>query len=538
MPTPPTTHALALAALGGGLYWAAQPPLGISVFGFVALAPLVLAVRGSTPTRAFLLGWMAGTIAFCGLTSPSVYEALVRARHPAWLALLEAIAVPQLTGALHMAAFAVYVAVLERRWSERPSRLFVIAAAWVVAELGRARIGHGMPWVLLAHSQAANLPVLQIADLAGASGISFVLALVGAGVATAWVDRRAPGPRRRAVVVASAALVVAIAWTYGVRQTARWEAPAGPDLRLALVQGNIPHEWRYALSRLPDTLARYRALVTEAMETRPDLVILPENAISVSVAANPQAFAEVAGALGATETLLLVGAPREIAVGPGRAATRNSAYMLDRGGAVLGVYDKRHLVPFGETSTWLLPGRLPQWLGITETYTPGDALTLLPVRGAHLATLICWEGIYADAAREAVRAGADVLVNLSNDDWFGPRAAKEQHFRATMLRAVETRRFLVRVTNSGVTGVVDPRGAVVATAPRDAAAVVPARITALAGRTLYTRIGDAFAWVCVLVVALALVWRPSASTRGPPRPTAATSVQSCDAPSSPAPGPS
>jgi len=121
--------------------------------------------------------------------------------------------------------------------------------------------------------------------------------------------------------------------------------------------------------------------------------------------------------------------------------------------------------------------------------------------------LICWEGIYAGAARALGQAGAELLVNLSNDDWFGGHAAVEQHFRASLLRAVETRRFLLRATNSGVTAIVDPRGIVTASAPRDAPAVVAREVAAAAAETLYMRIGDVFAWTCLLVaLATLLVW--------------------------------
>ena len=505
MPSAATTRAVALAAAAGLLYWAAQPPLGVGWLGFVALAPLVLAVREASLLRAGLLGWIAGTIAFNGLTSPSVYEALVRARHPVWLAAAEAFAVPQLTGALHMAAFAAYAAVLERRWRGRPARLFVLAAAWVAAELGRARIGHGMPWVLLAHSQTSHLPWLQVADVAGAAGTGFVLALVSAAVATAATDRASAARRPLGVALLGAALVTALAYAYGERAMARWGDIPGARIRVALVQGAVPAAWRYALPHVPDALARYRALIAQAVGSRPDLVVLPETAVSISPDANPSILRTIASALGDTKAALVVGAPRTVMLAPDRAATRNSAYLLDSAGAVRGLYDKRHLVPFGEMSTWLLPGGLPRWLGIEEAYSAGDSLPLFAIDGVRFATSICWEGIYPDTARDAVLAGAEFLVNLSNDDWFGPRAATEQHFRATLLRAIETRRFLVRVTNSGLTAVVDPRGAVVAAAPRDEPAVVSAEVVPLDGATPYTRVGDAFSWACTLAAALALV---------------------------------
>lgn len=496
---------MGLALATGALYWAAQPPLAFGALGFVALAPLVSAAQASSVARAGALGWLAGTVAFNGLTTPSVYEALVRAGHPAWVAAVEAFAVPQLTGALYMAAFAAWVAALERRAAGRWWRTLAIAAGWVAAEVGRTELS-GLPWVLLAHSQTEALPWIQVADLAGAGGVGFVVALPGATLATLATDGRA-GRRHGALAAVVAAAVLTLAYGYGHWRLARpVDAPAARRLRVALVQGAVPPEWRYGLAHLGDTVARYRELVARTAGSRPDVVVLPETAVSVSPAANARAFATLAGPLVGTDAVLLVGAPREVASAPGRATLRNAVYALDPGGAVRGVYDKRRLVPFGETSTWLLPGA-SAWFGDAAAYSAGDALVLLEAGGTRAAPLVCWEGIFASAVREAVAAGAGLLVSVSNDDWFGPRAATEQHLRATVLRAVESRRYLLRATNSGLTAVVDPRGAVVAGAPRATPAVVTADVVPLAETTPYARVGDAFAWACVLAAAAACLRR-------------------------------
>src|SRR5262249_24010659 len=236
----------------------------------------------------------------------------------------------------------------------------------------------------------------------------------------------------------------------------------------------------------------------------PELVVLPENAAGVSPSANPQILAQLAAPLAGSGSLVLLGAPRTVALGPGSAAVRNSAFLVDATGALRATYDKMHLVPFGETSTWLLPAALQRRLGVPDDYSAGDAATLFDVDGARAGVLICWEGIYAGAGRPLARAGDTLLVNLSNDDWFGGRAAAEQHFRATLLRAVETRRPLLRATNSGVAALVDARGIVIAAAPRDAATVLAGTVTTLSTPTLYTRIGDVFAWTCLLAALGAL----------------------------------
>jgi apolipoprotein N-acyltransferase len=264
------------------------------------------------------------------------------------------------------------------------------------------------------------------------------------------------------------------------------------------VQGDVPEGWRTSLSSLPSVLARYRILVASAARDRPDLIILPENAAGISPSANPQVFARIVEPLAGSDTLLLLGAPRTVSLGVGSAAVRNSAFLVDATGTLRATYDKIRLVPFGEAPTWLLPEALQRRLGIPQNYSAGDTPTLLDIGGTHAGVLICWEGIYASAARALVRAGAALLVNLSNDDWFGGRAAVEQHFRASLLRAVETRRPLLRATNSGVTAVVDPRGVVMARAAPDIAMIVTANVTAGSQMSIYTRIGDVFAWACLL----------------------------------------
>jgi apolipoprotein N-acyltransferase len=500
-------RALALAALAGLLYWAAQPPLALGSLAFLALVPLLLAVRGVGPWRALVLGWLAGTIACNGLTSASIHAALLRAGHPGWLAAAEGLVIPQLCGALYFAAFAAYAAALERRRPGTAWRIVLLPAAWVACEFARSRIGNGMPWVLLAHAEIGRPWLLQVADVAGAYGVSFVVAMVNVLVAM-LLERPAAGWPRLRRPLAGAAAVLAAVVVYGRVELARWREPAGRSLRVALVQGDVPEEWRTDLRRLPAVLARYRDLVAEAARERPELVVLPENAAGVSPSANPQVLTQIAAPLAGSDALLLLGAPRAVSLGPGRAAVRNSAFLVDAAGTLRTTYDKMHLVPFGETSTWLLPAALQRRLGLPDDYSAGDAATLFDVDGARAGVLICWEGIYAGAARALARAGATLLVNLSNDDWFGGHAAAEQHFRATLLRAVETRRPLLRATNSGVTALVDPRGVVVAAGPRDAIAVVSGTVTALSTSTLYTRIGDVFAWACLVAALGALLVPP------------------------------
>lgn len=497
---PPRLSTSLLAAFAtGGLYFAAFPPLDLGALAWVALVPLLAVVRRQSFRTAFLTGWLAGTIGIYALVAPSIHEAALRyaPAHPlvAWLL---ALVIPQVYGALYVGVFAL----LARRLASAGSPLAELAllpAAWVACEVVRSQLGDGCPWVLLGHSQYRSLWVVQVADLGGVPAVSYAVALVNVGLAL-QLRRGLPG-RTRLATAALAALTLAGVWAYGERQLRRWARPAGPALRAVLVQGDVPEEWRYSLRRVPDTLRRLAELTAQVPEhPAPDLVVWPENAVSVLIDDQGGILADVSMRLPA-RTALLVGAPRAVQRGA-RAELRNAALVMERG-RVAGVYDKLRLTPFGETYPLGLAAWLPPPVG---GYSPGTEWALLEAAGHRFAAVICYEAIYAGLVRRLVAEGAEFLVNISNDGWFGQQPSLDQHFHAALFRAVENRRFLLRGTNAGITAIVDARGAIVAEAPRGVPFALDGTLVPIAARTPYSRVGDLFGWACVAVVAAA-VWR-------------------------------
>lgn len=493
---PPRRSTALLAALAtGGLYFAAFPPLDHGALAWVALVPLLAVVGDQSPRAAFLTGWLAGTVGIYALVAPSIHEAALRyaPAHPlvAWLL---ALVVPQVYGALYVALFAL----LARRLAPAPplAQLVLLPAAWVACEVVRSHLGDGCPWVLLGHSQYDRPWVIQVADLGGVPAVSFVVALVNVALVQ-QLRRRAPVRERLAVGLA-AALVVAGTWAYGERQLQRWARPAGPALRAVLVQGNVPDDWRYSLRHVHDSLRRLEEVTRRAPEGPvPDLVVWPENALSVLVDDQGGVLAGVSARLPA-RTALLVGAPRAVQRGA-RVELRNAALAL-QGGRVTGVYDKLRLTPFGETYPLGLAAWLPPPPG---GYSPGSEWAVLDAGGHRFAAVICYEVIYAGLVRALVAEGAEFLVNISNDGWFGQQPSLTQHFHAALFRAVENRRFLLRATNAGITAIVDPRGLIVAEAPRAAPFALDGTLVPIAARTVYSHVGDLFGWACVVLVAVA-----------------------------------
>jgi apolipoprotein N-acyltransferase len=497
---PRLSTALLAALATGGLYFAAFPPLDIGPLAFVALVPLLAVCPRQSRRAAFLTGWLAGTIGIYALVTPSIHEAALRYApdHP-WVAWLLALLIPQFYGALYFGIFALLARMLVARGEGPLAELVLLPAVWVAGEVVRSHLGDGCPWVLLGHSQYQRLSLIQVADLGGVPAVSYVVALVN--VALAAVGRRERPLAARLASPALAAAVVATVWLYGDWQSRRWAQPAGAALRVSLVQGDVPDEWRYSLRRVPDTVHRLSELTAQAAASRPDLVVWPENAVSVLIGGQESVVAGASAQL-PPGTALLLGAPRAVERGS-QVELRNAALVFE-GGRLTGAYDKLRLTPFGETYPFGLAAWLPPPTG---GYSPGSDGALLAVGGHRFAAVICYEAIYADLVRQLVGRGAEFVVNISNDGWFGQQPSLAQHFHAALFRAVENRRFLLRGTNAGITAIVDPRGAVVAEAPREVPVVLDGTVTPIAERTLYGRVGDVFGWGCVAIVALALAWR-------------------------------
>ncbi|MBI3783880.1 MAG: apolipoprotein N-acyltransferase [Deltaproteobacteria bacterium] len=506
LPRVTTRAAIVFALLSAGLYWLAFPPADAGPLAFVALVPLLLAIRGRSVGQAFLLGWLSGSVAIHALVSSSIFAAASRFMPDhRWVPWLLALIIPQIYGALYFGVFAAIATRLASRQLGVRFELLAMAAAWTACEFARSRLGDGCPWVLLAHSQHATLWLIQIADLTGTYGVSFVIVLINAVVASLLpLTARAWRWRLKELVVAGALLLSV--WAYGEYQLGRWRSPATAGVRVSLIQGNVPEEWRSSLRRLPDSLRRLGELTTEASRAQPDLVVWPENAVTVSVADNGQLLAGAAAAL-PPKARLLIGAPRAERRDDGSASLRNSAYLLDESGRVVSVYDKMRLTPYGES----LPEIARIFAGRPNAegeYVAGDRPTQFEVVGRRFATIICYEAIYAELVRDLVLGGAEFVVNISNDGWFGSQPSLEQHFYAALFRAVENRRYLLRATNAGITAVIDPHGTVTMRAPRNQATLLTSEVTPFGALTFYTRYGDVFAWLCVVGVLVAL-WSPA-----------------------------
>lgn len=493
----PARNPIACALLTGMLLVLVFPHAHLTLLGFVALAPLLAALTyPRSRFRAFFLGYLAGLVFFAG-TCSWIFTVMRKFGH---LSLLEAAGVLLLFAlafALFLGLFSLLVGELARRW-----QFLALAAApfaWVAVEWLRTYIFFGgFPWNLLGYAVAPHIGWIQHAAYVGVYGVSFLLAAVAALLAGYW---RAPS-RRGAVALAVVVVVLLAADFWGRRLP-----PIPGDTEAILVQTNLPQQeefdryWVYKNAAELDQLDRLTIQAARLQNSSsPPLILWPEVPVSFYFHHDPTIRDRFLHLAQATGSHLLFGIVDYRAGEGGKVHPLNSAVLLTPRGEFVGQYDKIHLVPFAE----YLP--LDRWLGslgplVAEVgaFQPGERQVLLPAGQGRLGVFICYEAIFPGLIRKAAERGAGVLVNISNDGWFGDSAAPAQHLNMARLRAVETRRFLLRATNTGITVVVDPLGRIVARAPSHERATLPASFSYRSELSSYTRTGDWFAALCALL---------------------------------------
>jgi apolipoprotein N-acyltransferase len=476
---------------------------------FVALAPLWVAISGAATghrgsrlpgvsfRRGFVLGLLTGVVHFAG----TVYWTGATVRTFGGLPLPVAV----VTAALLVSYMALFVAfasgctgVFVRRFGW--PGLLVGSAGWVGFEYLRGVLFGGFPWIPLGNAMVTLLPVAQLASVGGVYLLSWLVAAINAAIAVGIITT---GRVQRTVVVSALVLLLAVSLWGGRRLAANTLVEEGTPVRVGLVQGNIAQTDKWDPARAGAIVERYLAMTRQAVERGAELVVWPESSTPFYFEEEPAGQALVRGLVGSIRTPLLFGTDEVERGSPSR--YYNSAMMLDEGGATAAVYRKIHLVPFGEYVPFktLLFFVKPLVEAVSD-FTPGTIVTMLPVRGHMASTAICYEVTYPSLIREATRQGSELLTTITNDAWYGDSSAPFQHFEMASMRAIEQGRYLVRAANTGITGIVDPYGRVLARTALGETTVVVGEARFVQARTLYATMGDRVAHAGLILTALAL----------------------------------
>ena len=502
-----------LPALTSGLMMtAAFPRPELSWLAWVALVPLLYSLRDLPAGRRFAAGFTAGWVHYLTLGYWLIATIMVYGGVPLVPALLFYLALAACLAG-YLALFALFLG-----WSAKKPPVCLLTAPflWVGLEYLRAHLFSGLPWALLGHSQYKRLYLIQIADIAGVYGLSFVIVLVNAAITCLLLRLRRQSwrgsPTNNGAVFLMGALAVTalvLTWGYG-RQRLRAvdrELLRAPRRLVAVVQGNIDQAQKWDFPFRLASVEKHLALAEKTTALRPDLIVMPETALPFYFFYEKGLTDLVCQRVREMGVSLLAGAPAYQQV-PGGMLFYNSAFLIRPDGKAADRYDKTHLVPFGEYvpfGSWLpFIDKLVAGVG---DFTPGEASRVIKLNGCGLAVQICYEIIFPDICRRMVQHGADIIINITNDAWYGKTAAPYQHFSMTVFRAVENRRSLVRSANTGISGFIDPAGRIRASTGLFVEAAAVYEVPVLTVPTIYAAAGDLPAKSCVILTLIVICRR-------------------------------
>ena len=470
------------------------PNFQLAWLAWIALTPLLFVVaQRPAPLRSLVLGWLAGTAFFYVSCYWLTYSMIHYGGLPVVVAYLLLVPGAVVVG-VFPGLFALVLALVVKRfgrWAVLTAPLIWITFEW-------ARLGvTGQLWNALGYSQAYHPRLIQEASWGGVYAVSFLIVAGNAAIVLVILERNLRA------IASAVAVVAAIVFVIVFSQPHAADSAASSSVHLVALQPNVPMNLEKSTAELNALRERHLALSKQGLaklpnDDSPRLVVWPESPMNFSYASDKTFQEWVARFARENHTALIFNSLEP--AGPD--AYYNSAVLVNEDGRMIAQYDKIRLLPFGE----YVP--LPQWLpgaslitGLVGEFTPGDKYTLMPVRDLRAGVFICIESAYPWIARRMTSEGADVPINISNDGYLGPTAVMRQHLANAIFRAVENRRSVLRVTNSGISARIDDGGRVVEqTVPFQE----DVRIWAIdkppaSANSFYTRHGDWFVQVCAVV---------------------------------------
>jgi len=490
----------------------AFPKIDLSLFAWVAFIPLFYAIEGEALWHVLGWGWLAGFSFFVG----SMYWIAIPLHNFADVRMALAI-LPMLLLAAVLAGYCG-VAIWAGEFCARRLRIpmvVIMPIAWAAVEWVRSYFPIGFPWNLLGYAAYSYLGIIQFAEVTGVYGISALIVLFNA-VAYVVFFRRG-NSRLQATSLSALTVIMLVVFGFGIYRLQQLKsAPPQGSFRVAMVQGNIPQSLKWDPDFLPQSFRIYQDESVAAARHGVDLVVWPEAAAAFPFQPDDRYPADLAedasyrDALlklaGAIRTPILFGAPA-LTVRDGRYGFFNRADLVSAQGELVAHYDKINLVPFGE----YVPAH--KFLGyfvnrVVEGFgelIPGTEQTLFPVKGARLGVLICFESVFPNLTRLEVKEGADVLVNITNDAWYGDSSAPYQALAMAAMRSVETKVPMIRTANTGISAIIKPSGEITARTPLFKRGTEIEDVAWRPVRTVYTMVGDLFSEICLSLTVLGVL---------------------------------
>ncbi len=500
-----TRDTVFLAVLSGLLLFLSFPKYGSGLLAWIAFIPLFFALKkASTFTQGFLLGFITGIVSYTGI----IY----------WIAyvIVNYGYLPLHTGIILMLLLACYLSLYIALFAggilyfrEKIPLYLTAPVLWICFEYGKSFMLTGFPWENLGYSQYLNTYLLQFADVAGVSGLSFLIILVNTALFEIINKRSKKGYILAGIVF----LMLAGVYIYGICRLDQVNKVVqnSPGMEVSLIQGNIDQSVKWNENYQKKTLSIYEQLSLENSSRNGGLIVWPETAAPFVFQNESHLRDQIVNLSLVSKNWLLFGS---VSYSPQKDNDGyfNSAYLLSPSGDVKGRYDKVHLVPYGEYVPFrdLIPFVKGFTAGIGDMGT-GKGFYPLSIDDKKIGVLICYEGILPFAARMYKQNSAELLVNITNDAWFGSTSAPFQHFSMAVFRAVETRLFLIRAANTGVSGIIDPCGKIISRTGIFREDAVKGYIKFVNVPTFYAKHGDILVIICFGLVIIyffaSIKWR-------------------------------
>jgi apolipoprotein N-acyltransferase len=504
----------ALAVASGLALGLAFPKFDYELLAWVAFVPLFYVIEGESMWRvfgwAYLQGFAANIVSLYWIPIPLHDFADLPMQYAIFPMLLLAGVVAINT------AVAIWAGEFVARRIRIPA-VITMPIAWTAVEWIRTYFPIGFPWNLLGYAAYRSLELIQFAEFTGVYGVSALIVFFNA-VVYLVIFRRGIYRLQTISLSALTAIMVLLVGYGAWRINNLKNTPESGSFRVAMVQGDIPQSLKWDPKFLPQSYGVYQDESANAAKRGADLIVWPEAAAAFLFQPDNQYPAELASDAAYRNALLtlaktigtplLFGAPA-LTQQDGRLGFYNRAYLVSANGQgeVDAHYDKIELVPFGEyvparALFGYFVNRVVQGFG---DMVPGKEQTLFDVKGAKLGILICYESIFPNLTRREVDKGADVLVNITNDAWYGESSAPFQVLAMAAMRSVETKVPMVRVANTGISTLIEPSGQITSRTPLFVRGTVIVKVPWRPVRTVYTMVGDLFAEICLVLTAFGLI---------------------------------
>ena len=477
---------------------ASFPPGHLDWMAWLALVPLLWSLKDETPARAFKLGLVTGLAHYLTL----IYWIVVVLKHYGGLPFVVSLGV-LIIFCIYLSLYPALFSFLIIRIKGFRLSIFTVAAVWVGLEYLRANFLSGFPWCLLGYSQYKQIWLIQITDLIGVYGLSFLILLSNALLYVILFERQSIKKIFLIREVPILFIMAVFVLFYGYNRLSQRET-GGQDrkpMKVAIVQGNIDQSVKWDPAYQEKTINIYESLTQATRPFKPNLVVWPETALPFFFQANRALAPGVIRMAVSLGTDLIFGSPA-FKEHKGGVDYYNRAYAVASDGRVTGYYDKVHLVPFGEYVP--LKKILPfvhRLVPAAGDFASGKEVSPLRLPDVSVGILICFEAIFPALSREQTKKGAEILVNLTNDAWFGMTSAPHQHLSMAILRSVENRRPMVRAANTGISAMISPWGEILSKGEqfREEVLMKDIRFSDVS-LSFYTSHGDLFILAMVLLV--------------------------------------